>query len=101
MGLTCGAVTGALMVIGLKYAKLTKEDAVSRQKSVELVRRFREAFEARNGSISCRDLLGCDIGTPEGFQQAADSGKFRDLCPKLVRDAVEIVEQLLETENTI
>jgi C_GCAxxG_C_C family probable redox protein len=101
MGLTCGAVTGALMVIGLKYAKLTKEDTASRQKSVELVLRFRDAFEARNGSISCKELLGCDIGTPEGFQQAADRGKFRDLCPKLVRDAVEIVEQLLESENTI
>jgi C_GCAxxG_C_C family probable redox protein len=99
MGLTCGAVTGALMVIGLKYAKLTKEDTESRKKSVELAGRFRKAFEQRNGSISCRELLGSDIATPEGYKQAADSGKFRDLCPKLVRDAVEIVEDLLESER--
>jgi C_GCAxxG_C_C family probable redox protein len=97
MGLTCGAVTGALMAIGLKHAKLTPDDHRSREKSIQLVRRFRQAFEARHGSISCRELLGCDISTPDGYQQAVEKKLFREVCPKLVRDAAEIVEQLLST----
>jgi C_GCAxxG_C_C family probable redox protein len=99
MGLTCGAVTGAFMVIGLKHAKLTPDDQDSREKSIQLVRRFRQAFEARHGSISCRELLGRDISTPEGYQQAVDRGLFREVCPKLVRDAAEIVGQLLSTNE--
>jgi C_GCAxxG_C_C family probable redox protein len=95
MGLTCGAVTGAFMAIGLKYAKLTPEDDAARQKSVELTRRFREKFEARHGSICCKDLLGVDLSKPDGYQQAIDRGVFVSLCPRLVHDAVEIVEELL------
>jgi C_GCAxxG_C_C family probable redox protein len=99
MGLTCGAVTGAFMTIGLVHAKLTPEDNTSRQKSIELVRRFRENFEARHGSICCRDLIGCDLGTPEGYQKAIAGGQFQNLCPKLVRDAATIVEGLLDQET--
>ena len=95
MGLTCGAVTGAFMAIGLKHAKLTPEDDASRKKSVELSRQFREKFEARHGSICCKDLLGVDLSKPDGYQQAIDRGVFVSLCPKLVHDAVEIVEELL------
>ncbi len=104
MGLTCGAVTGALMVIGLRYAGLTPEQdapsqapgrSASRRESAQLARRFRQAFEARNGSICCRELLGCDISTPEGHRQAAERGLFREVCPKMVRDAAEIVERIL------
>jgi C_GCAxxG_C_C family probable redox protein len=96
MGLTCGAVTGAFMAIGLVHAKVTLEDDASRKKSIELARKFREKFEARHGSICCKDLLGVDLSKPEGYQEAIDKGVFVSLCPKLVHDAVEIVEELLE-----
>ena len=96
MGLTCGAVTGAFMTIGLVHAKTTPEDDLSREKSVNLTRQFREKFEERHGSICCRDLLGCDLSGPRGYQEAIESGAFMAVCPKLVRDAVEIVEDLLD-----
>ncbi len=95
MGLTCGAVTGAFMTIGLVHAKLTPEDDAARQKSIALVQRFRQAFEARHGSICCRELIGCDLSTPAGYQQAIDRGVFVSICPKLVHDAAAIVEELL------
>jgi C_GCAxxG_C_C family probable redox protein len=99
MGLTCGAVTGAFMVIGLVHAKLTPEDNAVREKSIALVRRFRQAFEAKHGSICCRELLGCDLSTSAGFQDAVDRGLFQTVCPNLVRDAATIVEELLASEN--
>ena len=52
-------------------------------------------FEARNGSTLCRELLGYDIGTPEGMQLIREKGLFTSLCPKLVAAATEIVEQFL------
>jgi hypothetical protein len=43
----------------------------------------------------CRELLGIDIGTPAGREVAMRSGLFRTRCPVFVRDAAEMVEQLL------
>jgi C_GCAxxG_C_C family probable redox protein len=92
---TCGAVTGAFMVIGLKYGKSVAEDNQAREKTYELVREFADRFKARNLSIVCRDLLGCDIGTPEGMKIAKEKGLTGTLCPKFIRDAVEILEEIL------
>jgi C_GCAxxG_C_C family probable redox protein len=96
MGDTCGAVTGALMVIGLKYGQTTGEDKAAKEKSYELVREFVKRFRARNrGCIACRELLGADISTPDGMQKIREKQAFTTMCPKFVRDAAEIVEELL------
>ncbi|MBM4446239.1 MAG: C_GCAxxG_C_C family protein [Chloroflexi bacterium] len=95
MGETCGAVTGAFMVIGLKYGRTTVQDTQSHEKTNRLVKEFVDRFKSLNGSIVCRELLGCDLSTPDGLKIFVDN-KLRDtLCSKLVREAAEIVEQLL------
>jgi len=96
MGETCGAVTGAFMVIGLKYGRTAVQDTQSHEKTNRLVKEFVDRFKTVNGSIVCRELLGCDLSTPDGVKTFVDK-KLRDtLCTKLVRDAAEIVEQLLK-----
>jgi C_GCAxxG_C_C family probable redox protein len=92
---TCGAVTGAIMVIGLKYGKVKVEDEPTKEKAYALARELAKEFKARNGSIACRELLGCDMGTPEGARYAKDHKLHSTVCPKFVRDAAEIVERLL------
>jgi len=95
MGEICGAVTGAFMVIGLKYGNIRAEDSQAKEKTYSLVKKFVERFKSRNGSIVCRELLGCDISTPEGMELAKEKNIFTTLCPKLVSDAAEIIEQIL------
>ncbi len=92
---TCGAVTGAFMVIGLKYGKVKVEDEPTKEKAYALVREFSEKFKAKNGSIVCRELLGCDMGTPEGMKFAKEHQLHTAVCPKLVRDAADILERIL------
>jgi C_GCAxxG_C_C family probable redox protein len=95
MGEVCGAVTGAFMVLGLKYGRTSIKDAKSHENITRLTRGFADKFKSVNGSIVCRELLGCDLGTPHG-QKIFVEKKLRDtLCTKFVRDAAEIVEQLL------
>jgi C_GCAxxG_C_C family probable redox protein len=89
LGESCGAVTGALMVIGLKG------DASAPEATYHLVDRFLERFKARHGSIFCRELLGYDISTPQGLQAIKDRGLFDNLCPKFVRTSAEILEEIL------
>ena len=95
MGETCGAVTGAFMVIGLKYGRTRADDDEAKIKTYKLVKEFTEKFKARNGTIICRELLGCDIGTPEGQRIAKEEELFSTVCPGFVQDAVEILEEIL------
>jgi len=99
MGRTCGAVTGALMAIGLQNGKTEAEDDETKERCYALVGEFVEQFEARNGSITCKELLGYDVSVPEERERAREEDLFDTLCPKLVRDAAEIVGQILSAER--
>jgi len=95
MGKTCGAVTGAFMVIGLKHGKTRAEDDQAKEKAYSLVREFADRFQARNGSTVCGQLLDCDISTPEGKRLAEEEKLFTTMCPEFVQDAAEIIEHIL------
>lgn len=95
-GETCGAVTGAFMLIGLKYGMTEPEDEQTKEDIYGLVNEFVDKFKSRNGSIMCKALLGCDISTPEGMSLANKKKLFVTLCPKFVRDAAEIIELILK-----
>ena len=88
-GEVCGACTGALMALGLKYGE-------SKTKSNEICVEFLEEFEKENGSYICRDLLGCDIATPEGVKYARDNNLFKEVCPKMVESASKITKNLIQ-----
>jgi C_GCAxxG_C_C family probable redox protein len=95
MSETCGAVTGAFMVLGLKHGRVSAADHRARDRTYDLVRSFVAAFKRRNGTIQCRELLGCDLSTPEGRQAAEAQDLYRSICPKLVGDAAAILEAIL------
>jgi C_GCAxxG_C_C family probable redox protein len=95
LGETCGAVTGAFLVIGLKHGRARPDDVEAKLATNRLVREFVRRFEARRGSVKCRDLLGCAIDTPEKLQAARDRKLFTTVCPGFVREAAEILEALL------
>jgi C_GCAxxG_C_C family probable redox protein len=92
---TCGAVTGALMVIGLRYASTDPSDDAARQKTYTFARDFLDQFRERHSALTCRDLLGCNISTPEGKQQF-DEHNLRDShCKQFIATATEILDELL------
>jgi len=95
MGETCGAVTGALMVIGLKWGKTEAQDDKAKEKTYEYARQFVNRFLQKHGSITCRELLTFDIGTPEGQKRFKEENCLAARCTAFVRDAVSILEQIL------
>ena len=94
-GETCGAVTGALMVIGLKYGRVDVDDSRALEKTDDRVKEFFRRFKSRNRSLVCRELIGCEIGTPEGMDFANQNNVFGNICRNLVRDAAEILRDIL------
>jgi C_GCAxxG_C_C family probable redox protein len=91
----CGALTGAFLVIGLKYGRTKAEDAAARDKTYALVNELIARFQALHGDVRCRDLLGCDIGTPEGQKMAEEQKLHQTNCEDYVRDAATLLEELL------
>ena len=91
----CGAVTGAFMVIGLVHSMTKKGDLQQKELSYEYIRKFAEKFRQRNRTLVCRELMGVDVSTPEGFAESKAKNIARTVCPKFVRDAAEILEEML------
>src|SRR5512137_1924622 len=89
---TCGAVTGAFMVIGLVHSMTKKGDLQQKEISYETIRTFAETFRERNKPLVFRDLMRLAVRTPDGFAEAQVKNIARTVCPKYVRDAAEILE---------
>ena len=96
---TCGAVTGAYMVLGLKFADQESSKSAGRKKVYEAVAEFTRRFKQKHGTLDCRDLLGCNIMTPEGLETAKQKNLFKTVCPKFVEHASTIVQELIDTED--
>lgn len=98
-GNLCGAVSGAILVIGLKYGKARPGEDANTVRTRALVREFLSRFTAKNGSVNCTVLLGWNLDDPGEYEKARVSGLFQTRCFDLVRDAILILEELLTEEK--
>lgn len=92
----CGAVNGALILLGARYGNTSPDEQIALEQSCGLANDFVRVFKARHGSEKCVDLIDCDIDTPEGQKKAHDSDVFQTLCPKFIQNASEILEKLVD-----
>jgi C_GCAxxG_C_C family probable redox protein len=95
MGSECGAITGAYMVIGMKYGKTTESDSRADNATFKRLAEFNKEFKARHKFMSCSELLETDMSTPEGVKSAASKGYFTSRCPEFVKSAAEILNKVL------
>ncbi len=92
---TCGAVTGAYMVIGAIYGRVNPDDQAARDKTYALIEKFNQRFLELHGSLNCRELIGVDLKTEEGAAEAEQEGYFENKCGQFVADAEKILKELL------
>ncbi|MDR0355858.1 MAG: C-GCAxxG-C-C family protein [Deltaproteobacteria bacterium] len=94
-GQTCGAVVGAIIALGLKYghyeADTPNQKSQIMGKAVEFQQRFMEIYP----SVVCRELLGYDLSCPEQMEIIMDKNLLFTFCPKVVADAVQLLEDVL------
>jgi C_GCAxxG_C_C family probable redox protein len=97
-GDTCGAVTGALMVLGLLYGRAEADDADAKELNYLLANRLIDRFEAVAGSRVCRELIGFDPGTEEGRRRFDEDPQLMERCMGYVREAARILEQIIASD---
>ena len=91
----CGAVTGAYMVLGLKYGKYIQGDDKSKAKTYDLVNEFNKRFIEKNGSIICLDIIGENMNTEIGMKNIQENNLFKIKCEKAIANAVDILNEIL------
>lgn len=95
-GMACGALTGALMVLGLKFGPRMPSDQASKELTYQKAREFIDRFRTQNGHTDCRHLINLDISTPEGWAKAKEGKVFSTSCPRYLESAVTILEEMLK-----
>lgn len=93
----CGAVTGGLMVIGLRYGRTKADDIETKERTNAISRKFMNEFLDKQDSLICKDILGVDISQPEGKEYVQRNNLRSECCTKVVENAAEIIEQILAT----
>ena len=95
-GEMCGAVSGALMVLGLKYGHCHSDNAEEKAKAYQISEDFMNRFIQKNGTVVCRELLGYDLSEPEDMKKIKELNLFKTTCPEMVRCATEIVDEMIK-----
>ncbi len=91
-GNVCGAITGALMTLGLKYGESIQEVS-------KISTQFLDEFKSNNGSIICRDLVGHDLFDNEDLRKTKEKDIF-EKCKKCVDDAACLLEKYFDELKT-
>ncbi len=96
-GKVCGAVAGAVMVLGLQAGNANAEDREKKEAMYEKVRALMARFAAAHGTTECRQLTGFDLSIPEGYAAATQAGVFTERCPAFVRTAAALAAELVDS----
>ncbi len=94
-GHTCGTLTGAMMVIGMKYGTADRYEPDKMKLAREKTRRLFELFEAEHGTTLCNDLTGFDQRKLNGPELMAMLPHFHSTCRKFLETVVTFLEEEL------
>lgn len=94
-GEMCGAVSGALMVLGLKYGHCHAQNDEEKANAYRIAEDFMNRFIEKNGTVVCRELLEYDVSKPEDMEKIKELNLFKTRCPEMIRCATEIVEEIM------
>lgn len=93
---TCGAVTGAFMVLGINNCQKYSDNKERKDITYAQVQDYNKQFIAIHGTINCKSLLNCNLRTPEGQQYFHEKNLHEVICEKCIADSVEIVEKMIQ-----
>ena len=92
----CGAISGGIVAIGLKYGRGEGQDKTLTGETYQKVHKLMSAFESKHGTCICRTLLnGCDLTTPEGMEYFKANDLLNKTCKGCVETVVETLEEII------
>ncbi len=95
MGRTCGAVIGALMALGLKYGSADASQEHEEKEIYKYADEFLSRIKSKSGTVTCKEILGVDLGRPDGLKTAREKGLFEKNCPPFIQLSIEIADEII------
>jgi C_GCAxxG_C_C family probable redox protein len=96
-GEVCGAASGGVMGLGLKFGREVVEGGEGERKPYWFATEFLTRFEARCGEVRCQDLLGLDLSRPEAVEEYRRRGYWDTKCRELIKTAAGLSHDLIES----
>ncbi len=96
-GSLCGALTGSVMVLGMKFGRTEPHDQDRKEKVYELGYRFWDRFEKEFGSCYCYNLIECHLDNAEERQKWSASGgveKCRSIVERTAKLLLDFIEEM-------
>ena len=88
-GSVCGAISAGVIIIGIKRGRDGLKDE-SDQIAWSLIQDFIQRFKEKWGVVSCYELTGCNLTTPEGIKQYIELG-IGEKCQKIVDHVISML----------
>ena len=96
----CGAVSGGIMALGMKYGRGENEEQSLTEQTYQKARKLMERFAEKHGSYICRILLGgCELTDLEGQKEFKEKDLYNRVCKQCVASVVQIVEEIVSTKD--
>jgi len=89
----CGAVSGAIIVLGAKYGRKENESTEKTETTYSKAQEFIDEFTKEKGTIICSKLLGCNLSTENGRKLFQEKNLKREICFKCVELACNILQK--------
>lgn len=100
-GEVCGALTGGILVLGLKFGRGGHQDRSATENTYQKTLELMERFEKGHGSCFCRVVLdGCDLRTAEGQRYFKEHDLLHKKCIGCVQSVVEDLARMVEPTGT-
>lgn len=90
----CGAVTGGILVLGMRFGRGEKDDRAAQERTYIKTQELMDKFSEKHGTVICRKLLnGVDLMTEEGQNYFKEKDLLNKLCLPCVQSIVMILEE--------
>jgi C_GCAxxG_C_C family probable redox protein len=99
-GEICGALSGAIMGLGLHYGRDHPSETAEGQPPYEYSHTMVNLFIAQFGHIRCKDILGIDISCEEGVKQYQQDKLWKTKCRDIIKITAGLAYDVLEANNT-
>ena len=97
-GHICGAVSGAALIIGMKFGTTDPANFPAKEKAYDKTNELLERFTAENKSVLCKELIPYDMKNPADLKKAREAGVFTKQCPLYVLSSGRILESIISSE---
>ena len=94
-GEICGALAGAVMVVGLIKGRRPGEGREAKERAYRLAEQVTEAFRHRFDNVSCRLLIGIDLSNPDGQETYRRKDVHNRFCVEYVAEAARLAHDAI------